>query len=162
MSWKAVILSKELFQSPHRLSHKASISPRNIISFGKQFTIFQEKSSHWRFWSSYWIFQQENTTWIVFWGHRDSVSKTITRHGDVIKWKLLQGIHWSPVNSPHKGQWRGALMFSLICAWIHGWVNNREAADLRRYRAHYDVTIMTGWGRVLAYEKSENFGLDLE
>ena len=48
----------------------------------------------------------------------------------------------SPVNSPHKGQWRGALMFSLICAWINGWVNNREAVDLRRYRAHYDVTVM--------------------
>ena len=31
----------------------------------------------------------------------------------------------SPVtgNSPHNGQWRGALMFSLICAWIHSWVN---------------------------------------
>ena len=43
---------------------------------------------------------------------------------------------------PHKGQWRGALMFSLICAWIHGWVNNGEAVDLRRHRAHYDVTVM--------------------
>ena len=32
--------------------------------------------------------------------------------------------------------------FSLICVWINGWVNNREAADLRRYRAHYDVTVM--------------------
>ena len=38
----------------------------------------------------------------------------------------------SPVNSPHKGQWRGAFMFSLICAWINRWVNNREAGDLRR------------------------------
>ena len=44
-------------------------------------------------------------------------------HGDVIKWKhfprywpFVWGIHRSPVNSPHKGQWRGALMFSLICA----------------------------------------------
>ena len=37
-----------------------------------------------------------------------------------------------PGNSPHKGQWRGALMFSLICVWINGWVNNREAGDLRR------------------------------
>ena len=27
-------------------------------------------------------------------------------------------------NSPHKGQWRGALIFSLICARINGWVNN--------------------------------------
>ena len=60
-------------------------------------------------------------------------------YDDVIKWKhfprywpFVRGIHWSPVNSLHKGQWRGALMFSLICAWINGWVNNREAGDLRR------------------------------
>ena len=58
-------------------------------------------------------------------------------------WPFMQGIHRSPVNSPHKGQWRGALMFSLICAWIKGWVNNREAGDLRRHRAHYDVTVVS-------------------
>ena len=42
----------------------------------------------------------------------------------------------------HKGQWRGALMFSLICAWMNGWVNNREAGDLRCHPAHYDVIVM--------------------
>ena len=70
-------------------------------------------------------------------------------HDDVIKWThfpryrpFVRGIHRSPVNSLHKGQWRGALMFSLICVWINGWVNNREAGDLRRYLAHYDVTAM--------------------
>ena len=47
-----------------------------------------------------------------------------------------------PVNSPHRGQWRGALMFSLICVWLNGWVNNREAGDLRRHRGHYDVIVM--------------------
>ena len=47
-----------------------------------------------------------------------------------------------PVISPHKGQWRGALMFLLISAWIIGWVNNRDAGDLRRHRAHYDVIVM--------------------
>ena len=47
--------------------------------------------------------------------------------------------HRSPVNSPHKGHWRGALIFSLICAWINGWVNSREAGDMRCHRAHYDV-----------------------
>ena len=26
--------------------------------------------------------------------------------------------------------------------WINGWVNNREAGDLRRHRAHYDVIVM--------------------
>ena len=57
-------------------------------------------------------------------------------HDDVIKWKLfprhwpfMRGIYRSPVNSPHKGQWRGALMFSLICFWINAWVNNHKAGD---------------------------------
>ena len=70
-------------------------------------------------------------------------------HDDVIKWKyfprywpFVRGIHRSPVNYPHKGQWRGALMFTLICAWRNGWVYNRGAGDLRRYRLHYDVIVM--------------------
>ena len=70
-------------------------------------------------------------------------------HDDVIKlkhfprhWPFVRGIHRSPVNSPHKGQWRGALIFSLICVWTNGWANHRDAGDLRRHRAHYDVTVM--------------------
>ena len=73
----------------------------------------------------------------------------VPSHDDVIKWKhfprcwpLVRGIHRSPVNSPHKGQWRGASMFSLICVWINCWVNNREAGDLKWYRAHYDIIVM--------------------
>ena len=42
----------------------------------------------------------------------------------------------------HKCQWRRALMFSMICACKNGWLSNREAGDLRRHRAHYDVTVM--------------------
>ena len=45
-------------------------------------------------------------------------------------------------NFPHKGQWRGTLMFSLICARINCWVNNGETGDLRRHRAHYGVIVM--------------------
>ena len=70
-------------------------------------------------------------------------------HDDVIKWKhfprywpSVRGIHRSTVNSPHKGQWRGTLMFSLICARINCWVNNRGVGDLRRHRTHYDVIVM--------------------
>ena len=55
---------------------------------------------------------------------------------------LFAGNSPVPVKSPHKGQWRGALMFSLICAWINDWVINREAGDLRRHRGHYDVNVM--------------------
>ena len=71
-------------------------------------------------------------------------------HDDDIEWKhfprywpFVRGIHRSPVNSSHKGQWSGALMFSLICASINDWVSNGEAGDFRRHRAHYDVNVMT-------------------
>ena len=73
----------------------------------------------------------------------------IKGHDDVIKWKhiprhwsFVRGIHRSPVNSPHKGQCRGALLFSLICVSTNGWVNNREAGDLRLHHTHYDVTVI--------------------
>ena len=46
-------------------------------------------------------------------------------HDDVMKWKhsppywpFVRGIHWPLVNSLHKGQWRGAMMFSMICVLI--------------------------------------------
>ena len=41
-------------------------------------------------------------------------------------WPFVRRIHWSSVNSPHKGQWRGALKFSLICA-----LNKRLNKQLR-------------------------------
>ena len=85
-------------------------------------------------------------------------------HDDIVKWKhfpsnwpFVRGIHRPLVNSPHKGQWHGAFDFSLICACINGWVNNGGAGNLRRYPAHYDITVMvkswtcrqclTHWGR---------------
>ena len=65
-------------------------------------------------------------------GLRNSTQKTqgkiimFEHHDDIIKWKhfprywpFVRGIHRPPMNSPHKGQWRGALTFSLI--WINGW-----------------------------------------
>ena len=73
----------------------------------------------------------------------------LVRHDGLIKWKhvprywpFVRGIHRCLVNSPHKGQWLGALVLSLICALTNGWVNNRDAGDLMRHRAHYDVTVM--------------------
>ena len=70
-------------------------------------------------------------------------------HDGVINWKhfprywpFLRGIHRWPVNTPQKGQWRGALMFPLICTPINDWAINREAGDLSRHRAHYEVTVM--------------------
>ena len=68
-------------------------------------------------------------------------------HGDVIKWKhfprhwlLVRGIHRWPVNSPHRGQWHGALMFSLICERLSkqswGWWFETPSHSLWR---HYNV-----------------------
>ena len=88
-------------------------------------------------------------------GTRPSAGKVLTGkllifHDDVIKWKhflrywpFVQGIHRSPVNSLHKSQWRIALMFSLICAWINHWLNNPEAGDLRWH--HYDIIVMCSY-----------------
>ena len=79
----------------------------------------------------------------------DLLGDYVMCHDDVMKWKhfppywpFVRGIHRSPLNCPHKGQWCGALMFSLICVWINGWVNNREAGHLRRHRSHYDVIVI--------------------
>ena len=70
-------------------------------------------------------------------------------HDDVIKWKYFprychfgRVIHQSPVDSPCKDQWWGALMFSSICAWTNVSASNQEAGDLRRHGAHYDVTVI--------------------
>ena len=56
----------------------------------------------------------------------------------------------SPVTGEYPAKKPGTQIFrvSLICSWINDWVNNREAGDLRRHRAHYDVTVMI-WHTVI-------------
>ena len=74
--------------------------------------------------------------------------QTYYEHDDVTKWNhfprywpFVRGIHRSPVDSPHKGQWHRALMFSLTCILTNGWANNRDTSGVRRHRAHYDLTV---------------------
>ena len=99
-------------------------------------------------WRCYPVFTKQLKLVIVFRHSRSLLRRQDHRlviwcyHDDVMKWKhfprywpFLRGIHRWPVNSLHKDQWRGALMCSLICAWINGLANNREADDLRRCRA---------------------------
>ena len=68
-------------------------------------------------------------------------------HDDIIKWQhfprylpFVWGIQRSSVNSPHKGQWRGALMFSSICACINCWVNNDETPSRPLWPHRNDLT----------------------
>ena len=77
--------------------------------------------------------------------HLVPMSKHYASLDDVIKWKhfprywpFVWGIHQSLINSPHNGQWRGALMF-FICAWTNSWVNNRDTGDFTRHGARYDA-----------------------
>ena len=83
-------------------------------------------------------------------------------HDDVIKgkhflrhWPFVRIINRWSGNFPHKGQWRGALMFSLISAWTNGWVNNRDTGDLRRHRGHCDVTVMVKEAQLLSKERDQ-------
>ena len=114
-------------------------------SLAKIIYLYKDKN-HWKSSNRYHIFQGH---WYC------PQSTTFGSHDDVIKWKhfprycpFVLGIHRSPVNSPHKGQWRETLMISLICVWLNGWVNNHEAGDLRHHRAYYDVTVMPCAGTV--------------
>ena len=81
-----------------------------------------------------------------WWRHQmETCSVSLAFVRGIPRW--LRGIHRWAGNSPHTDQWRGALMFSLICAWTNGWVNNQAAGDLRRHRTNYDVTVM--WCRIV-------------
>ena len=102
-----------------------------------------------------------------FWRLPQTLHIEFDSHDDVIKrkhipryWSFVRGIHRSPVNSPHKDQWRGALMFSLICTWTNNSVNNRDAEDLRRYRTRYDVTVMEKQHLLLAGPNHTNLSHD--
>ena len=102
------------------------------------------------------------TVWAVKY-KQDTCIVVLRYHDDVMKWKhfprywpFVRRIHRSTVNSPHKGQWRGALVFSLICVWINGWVNNREAGDRRRHQAHYDVIVMRVEKQLISNKLAQN------
>ena len=101
-------------------------------------------------WSHLWVQSQiwRLTLWLLCCMQHCVIPEFMTGgfYDDVIKWKyfprfcpFVRGIPRSPENSPHKGQWNGALMFSLFCAWIDTWINNGEAGDSRR---HWYVIVM--------------------
>ena len=83
-----------------------------------------------------------SNNWLRWWFDLDQKTVMMNNiHVDISWWRhrmetfsallaICAGIHRFLVNSPHKGQWRGALMFSLLYVWIYGWVNSREAGDL--------------------------------
>ena len=111
----------------------------------------------WSVWNVFWVHH--------IWGVQLRTSHCWTRQRLDAWWRhqmetfsallalCAKGIYRSPVYSPHKGQWRRALMFPLICAWMNSWVINRETGDLRRHRAHNDVIVMATciWPKFCCY-----------
>ena len=65
---------------------------------------------------------------IAWWRHQ---METFPRH-----YPFVRGIHRWPVDFPHKGQWRGALMFSLICIWTNWYADLQVKPLLRSYRLY--------------------------
>ena len=85
-----------------------------------------------------------------------AMKRDVSKQWCTLQWCASRGwvigplCHRSPMNSLHKDQWRGALIFSFNCAWINGWVNSRQAGDSKGHRAHYDVTVMLKHTRLYA------------
>ena len=140
----------ELLMNVNVLS--VSKSPRNIGQQTSRWSIYHTNAVENNFCGIIFIFT--SPTFFYMWREfQFSYRKWCCKihDGMMTPWKentfrvtghLCGEFHWSPVNFHCKGQWRGALMFSLICTWINGRANNRETGDLRCHRAHYDVTVM--------------------
>ena len=64
-------------------------------------------------------------------------------------WGEFTGHRGIPAQRPVKRSFD--VFFDL--PWINGWVNNGEAGDLRRYRAHYDVIVMDAFVMLAHYRK---------
>ena len=97
------------------------------------------------------IWHLKNTTPPLYFYDKPSVKPdAYFCHDNGIKWKHFPHYR-SPVNFTHKGHWRDFL-FSLICPGTNGWVNQRDAGDLRRHCAHYDATVIVFTRALFIYD----------
>ena len=81
----------------------------------------------------------------IIWNNDD-----LSLHGDVIKWKHFPRYwpgHWWILHTKASDAEFSCFLWSP--PWINGWVNGREAGELRLHRAHYDVIVMNKYEFVL-------------
>ena len=152
-----MILVAESTVCAHQCPGNRTHSPRNLAQFGRRsntgplICVLPSPRTH--FWSAivpttppslrqFRLYGIETIWALVVWEMEGNTMTSSNENFFRVAGPLCGEFHWSPVNSPHNNQWHGALMFSLICAWTNGWVNNCDAGDLRRLRSHYDVTVM--------------------
>ena len=89
----------------------------------------------------WWFFSKRLNNWHASYGR--------TRLRKIWIWTFSALLALRAGNSPVTGEFlserqvtRNFDVFFLSAPWINGWVNNREAGDLRRHSAHYDVIAM--------------------
>ena len=153
----------------YQVHFRKNIRPDSYISFKHLLLLIYNYSSHTRLKlrpaneRRHYFVTMSLIVWAQLWYIRlemaDDMKNALSRtkifayvslgHGYVIKWKhsprywpFVGEIHRSPVDSPHKGQWREALVISLIRVWTKVSANNWDVGDLRRHRANHDVTVM--------------------
>ena len=123
-------LERKLIQSTKCL-FVSKLFFKNISIIDIQSKSLEIASRYTWMWHRIWYFQGkfvENK--YIFCSTESHELQIYNSHDDIIKWKhfprywpFVLGIHWSPVYSPHKGYWHGVLMFTLMCAWINGWLS---------------------------------------
>ena len=89
--------------------------------------------------------------------HYEIMNETLWRH-QVETFSALLALCVG--NSPFAGEFSVQMPvtrnFDASFAWANGWMNNRDAGDLKRYRAHYDVTVMELFSKVLSLQTTHN------
>ena len=101
------------------------------LSYSPSMEVTWSRNISWDFGRQFWMTDRPSISW---WRRQMETLSALLA--------ICAGNSPLTLNSPHKGQCRGTLMFSLISAWINGWVNNGEAGDMRRHCAHYDGIVM--------------------
>ena len=82
----------------------------------------------------------------------DIAKVTATKYGKI----CVKSTHIKPKNKTQQA-WHmtwiilGTKSFPLMYAWTNGWANNRDAGDLRRHRAHHDVTVIESYDDVMTW-----------
>ena len=130
---RSFIVPQNILQRQHAYKNTRSTGAhiRHIEYMAEEQTHKSAESAKYRYMSTMHERSDQSEGLLTQLQHRNW--KVVKLHDDVIKWKhfprywpFVRGIHRSLVNSPHKGQWRGELVFSLICAWINGWVSKQS------------------------------------
>ena len=117
-----------------RCSHREGFFPSNHYGEDTDFyLIFVHRNFHGGIGSRYHLSYHPVGTLNTWWCHQMQIFSALLA--------ILRGNPSVTGRFPSQSQWRGALMFSLMCVWTNVWENSRDAFDLRSHGTHCDVTV---------------------